>query len=165
MISLKVVVMMVILFSISYYLYALPLDKNQKLVGILGAVSSVALIFTIYQAYMQYQYDSTSELVRFNVDYWEKILEQTSDELYTNWYGGDFGGLSIERHKEWSRIASNIEAINKLNGYSANGYDFSGNEGWRNIIFNWVHDPEFQMYWQTDVGDRRKSNNKNSRFH
>ena len=150
MFELRTLAIILFLVFVTYYLYILPLDKNQKLVGILGAIGSIALIITIYQASQQYQYQVDMDVIRFSSDYWGKILDATSDELYHHWYDGDFNGLTLKRHEEWSRIATDIETIDYLNGFTKKQFDFTGNEGWRMLIHFWVHDPEFQLYWEQD---------------
>lgn len=141
-----------IIFAIVFFiiLYKLPMDQNTKIVSAISAISSILIFVTVIQAYQSYQQTAQITTINFNTQSWQDILINSHDQTYLDWYGGDLGGLELYQHKDWSRIATNLEAINDLHKFSENGFNFKGIEGWRHMSWYWINDKIFNKYWEND---------------
>ena len=154
-----------VIFAIVFFivLYKLPMDQNTKIVSAISAISSILIFVTVIQAYQSYQQTAKIQNITFNTEAWKDILNNVDDDSYKGWYEifdgsekGPFNGLTMLQHKSWSRIATNIEAFNDLNGMSKNGFNFNGFEGWRSMSWYWLNDPGFKAYWETDSNSFNK---------
>lgn len=139
-----------VIFLVFYVLYTLPIDKNTKIVGIISAISSIAIIITIIQAYRDYKFNVMAQVVNYSTEAWSKITSEMDDEFYKYIYGGSLGSLTAKRHKVWSQIATQMESLNKLNGFTKRNFNFFGDTGARIMFWYWINDKEFQEYWETD---------------
>lgn len=137
-------ILILLFFSI---LYVLSDKQTEKISNILYTITSVAIMYTAYQAYSSYNFQTKIGAINQNITGYMNILDVVDNETYKRW-NPNLNGLTIEQHKLMSLVGIQIENAEKFYGFST--MKDKPKDGWYQQLKIWILDPMFIKYWQTD---------------
>jgi len=136
---------LIILFII---FFGLKPDVAEHLNKILYASSTILILYTAYQAYYAFEFNSKLDVSEKIGQEYIQIMNSIPENEFNKYY--NLNGLTEPEFKWALQVALEIENLNTIYEFSKKNFDFTFNQGVQNQIRDWIQNPVFQKYWDAN---------------